>query len=131
MVYVATARDGLYALRDLGDQFEQVWRGDGLPSLFQPPALVDGLLYTLSSDGPLAAVRPDDGSIAWTVPINMESVGGPILSGGELFATGDGGGTTALQAFADRGVLAQLPLAAEASPSPTPSSGPSRIRSLS
>lgn len=121
IVYVATKSDGLYALRDLGDRFEQVWRQAGLPSLSQPPALVDGLLYSLSTNGPLAAVRPDDGSIAWTTPIDMESIGGPVLSGGELFVTGNGGGTTALLAFADRDVLASLPRAAEASPSPSAS----------
>jgi outer membrane protein assembly factor BamB len=121
VLYVGTKRDGLYALRDAGDGYEQVWRQPELLGLDQPPPLVDGLLYSLGNDGPLAAVRATDGSIAWSVDVGMGAIGGPILSGGEAFVTGDAGGRTAVEAFADRDVLANLPRAAEASPSPTPS----------
>jgi outer membrane protein assembly factor BamB len=106
VVYVGTAEDGLYALRDEGSSFTELWHVDS-PALFWPVNLVGDVLYGLTGGGAVLASSIHDGSTVWLTD-GPGGGDGPVVSGGMVFVSDQGGGTT-VRAYADPTLIAMLP----------------------
>ena len=120
VVYVGTAEDGLYALRDDGSTFTQLWHVDS-PALYWPVSLVGDVLYGLTGGGAVLAASIRDGSTVWLTD-GPGAGDGPVVSGGMIFVSDQGGGTT-VRAYADPTLVAMLPhpsSVAAATPEATP-----------
>jgi outer membrane protein assembly factor BamB len=128
ILYVNGLNDGLYALRDDGSKYTELWHVDA-PESHWPMALVGDALYVVRTNGSVAAHSAADGSLMWETPAEGSWAGGPVVSGGMVFVAND---TNGVMAFADPELIAQLPQAsaqprasatavAQASSSPTAS----------
>lgn len=117
VMYVGSAGDGLFALRDKGSSYEIVQHGLAPATLF-PLSMAGGVLFEQRTDGSLGAYAVKDLRLLWeTDPTDDNGSGPPIVSGGFVIAGHLFSGVTA---FADPGLIAALRL-----PRPTPAASPS------
>ncbi len=124
IVYVNTAGDGVYALRDRGgSDFDTVWHNPDVPASFLPSALAGDMLYVGVNEGPIVALSAGDGSELWRTPPTDTATSNPVVTGGTIFRVN--GETGVLQAWAEPAVIALLPKpSAATSAAPAPSQPP-------
>jgi outer membrane protein assembly factor BamB len=116
ILYVNTQRDGVFALRDGGSGFSEVWHNETVPMSDLPAQLSGDILYVAMRSGGIMALRAQDGSILWQTPTPGDGIRGPIVSGGMLYWTQDIPAT--VHAYAEPSVVASLPGATTAAVSP-------------
>jgi len=119
VLYASGVQDGIWALRDDGENATVLWHVDA-PAAHWPMTMVDDTLYEARTDGSVGAYSTADGALLWETPATGAWADGPIVSGGMTFVGDEADG---IVAYADPDLIAQLPKSvAAASPSPAASS---------
>jgi outer membrane protein assembly factor BamB len=106
-IYLGTAGDGLFEIRDRGTSYELVRHVDAPRTQF-PLSLANDVLYEQRFDGSIGAYATDDLRLLWeTDPADDNGSGPPIVTGGFVFA---GHLQSGVDAFADPRLIAALAL---------------------
>lgn len=121
VVFVNTAGDGIYALRDRGSGYEVAWHDEKIPASYRPTSLVGDTLYVGIYEGPLVALRASDGIELWRTQRGSSGTSNPVVTGGLVYRVDGEAGI--LRAWAEPGLIALLP-----KPVTTPSESPAPSR---
>jgi outer membrane protein assembly factor BamB len=105
VLYASGVPDGIWALRDDGENATVMWHVDATAAHW-PMTMVDDTLYEARTDGSVGAYAIADGSMLWETPALGAWADGPIVSGGMMFVGDEAEG---IMAFADPSLIAQLP----------------------
>jgi len=106
-IYLGTAGDGLFEIRDRGTSYELVRHVEAPRTQF-PLSLASDVLYEQRFDGSIGAYATDDLRLLWeSKPTDDNGSGPPIVTGGFVFA---GHLQSGVDAFADPRLIAALAL---------------------
>lgn len=86
--------DGLWAWR--ASDGTRLWRSAYGGFGFGPPAMAAGIIYVVSADGKLHALRARDGAKIWDYPANIQTT--PAVANGRVYVGSSAGGLIALRA---------------------------------